>query len=180
MSLRDPSEVQPAERTSEALIRSLDERHSDALMLWASRRFVDRREAEEVVQDTLLLAWRKWDQYDPRRGSERAWLFGILRNVAASHHRATRRQLRVVGDRPGIEASANADEAALVEAAHVADAVRSLSYEHRQVLVAAYYDGLLIRQIAHRLELAEGTVKSRLYYALRKLRAELEEREVLE
>jgi RNA polymerase sigma-70 factor, ECF subfamily len=79
-------------------VRTLHDQHASAILAWARRRLADPREAEEVVQETLVRAWQKHHQYDPDRGSERAWLFGIARNVATDHHRRTQRHLRAVPD----------------------------------------------------------------------------------
>ena len=166
---------------AETALRELHASHGRALHGWARRRFADPREAEEVVQDTLVLAWRKRHQFDPTRGTERAWLFGILRNVANSRHRKNGRALEVVrplyaDDRIGF---AHEDEDRQLDAAEVADAMATLTPEHRAVIVGAYYRGKRIRILAEELGLPEGTVKSRLYYALRSLRLVLEERGVL-
>ena len=67
----------------------------------------------------------------------------------------------------------------LVDRSLIADSVRSLSSEHRGVLIAAYWDRLSTREISERLHIPEGTVKSRLFYALRILRSSLDERQVL-
>jgi RNA polymerase sigma-70 factor, ECF subfamily len=161
-------------------VRALHDEHAPALHAWARRRMADRREAEEVVQETLVRAWRKQHQYDPGRGSERAWLFGIARNVAADLHRRNVRHLRAVGDDVTIDLTANdRDLERMVEASLVHDALVALSIEHRAVLVEIYYRGRSVHEAAERLGIPEGTVKSRTYYALRALRAELESREVL-
>lgn len=160
--------------------RALYLEHGPAIENWAHRRFDDRQAAEEVVQEVVLAAWRKYAQFDPSRGSERAWMFGIARNVAATRYRRTRRHLASVptADAP----DRGRDEVEfdrLVDRSLVADSVRSLSSEHRAVLVAAYWERLSTREISERLHIPEGTVKSRLYYALRILRAALDERQVL-
>jgi RNA polymerase sigma-70 factor (ECF subfamily) len=165
----------------QAAVQALHDDHVQVLYAWARRRFSDRREAEEVVQDTLVLAWRKRHQYDPERGSERAWLFGILRNVASSRHRSTSRGLHVVSALdPGDERYAvSGDIDRELESAEIADAVAALNDEHRAVIIGAYFRGIRMRSLANELGIPEGTVKSRLYYGLRNLRVELEERGVL-
>lgn len=161
--------------------RALYDAHARALHAWARRRFADPREAEEVVQDTLVLAWRKRHTYDPKRGSERAWLFGILRNVASSRHRKNERGLHVV--RPLVSSDRithrSEEEDIQLDAAEVADAMASLSAEHKAVIVGAYFRGQRVHTIAKELGIPEGTVKSRLYYGLRTLRLALEERGML-
>lgn len=165
---------------SERLARALYESHGPALEGWAYSRFSDRQLAEEVVQETVLAAWRKYDQYDPGRGSERAWMFGIARNVAASRHRRNERHLRSVPTDPVTDAGIDdAELARIAERSLIADAIRALSPDHRNVVSAAYWDGLSTKEIAARFGIPDGTVKSRLHYALRVLRAHLQEREVL-
>lgn len=166
---------------SAAAVREFHDAHANALHGWARRRFLDQREAEELVQDTLVLAWKKREQFDPKRGTERSWLFGILRNEAAGRHRRNMRRLRLVHrDDEIIDLRFDElDGTAELEAMVITEALNALSAEHRRVLVAAHFEGHRIREIAAELDLPEGTVKSRLYYGLRSLRAELEERGIL-
>ena len=77
------------------------------------------------------------------------------------------------------EAGTNRIEVLGTDADLIADSVRSLSPDHRAVLVAAFWERLSTREIGERMGVPDGTVKSRLHYALRSLRAALEEREVL-
>lgn len=164
----------------DALARSLYADHGPALTAWARRRFDDPRTAEEVVQEVVLAGWRKYDQFDAERGSERAWMFGIARNVAATRHRNDRRHLKSVPTGGCLDRSGDDIELSrIVDRSLIADAARSLSVEHRTVLVAAYWQRMTTGEIADRLGIPDGTVKSRLYYAMRILRTALEEREVL-
>ena len=163
----------------EEAVRHFHAVHAPALHAWVRSRTVDPREAEEIVQETLILAWRKYDQYDPSRGSERAWLFGIARNVAAGRHRRRHRHLRAVPDDDLPDATAERDLQREVETSHVRDALWTLSDAHRQVVIETYYRGRTVRETAERLSIPEGTVKSRLYHAMRALRRELESHEVL-
>ena len=172
--------LRDSEPGPEALARRLYEDHGPALTRWVRSRFADPRVAEEVVSESVLSAWRKYDQYDAERGSERAWMFGITRNVASSRHQSDRRHLRVVPTATVIELDVDDVElAGVTERSVIADALRSLSGDHVAVVAAAYWDGLSTKEIATRLGIPDGTVKSRLHYALRALRAQLQEREVL-
>ncbi len=168
------------EPSAQPVIESMSRDHSAALLAWARQRFADPRDAEEVVVDTLVRAWRGIDQFDPARGTQRAWLFGIARNAAADHHRRSHRHLRAVPvGEPVEDARPDAELERVVEASHVRDALGALSEEHRSAVVEAYYDGRTTTQIAARHQVPPGTVKSRLYYALKAMRAHLEERGVL-
>lgn len=166
---------------TDPVIQELSRQHGPALLAWARGRFADPRDAEEVVADTLLRAWRAIDQWDPARGSERAWLFGIARNAAVDHHRRHRRHLRAVPVEEMHDPDPREDAAIerLVEASQVRDALDALSEAHRRTVVAAYYRGRSTAEIAAEQDVPPGTVKSRLYYALRALRSDLEERGVL-
>ena len=73
-------------------VRRLCADHGDAVFNWAQGRFDDRRDAEEVVAETMVRAWRRHHQYDPERGSERSWIFGIAKNTAVDHFRRSRRK----------------------------------------------------------------------------------------
>lgn len=161
----------------EALTKRLHAEHGAALFNWAVGRVADRRDAEELVAETLVRAWRKYDQYDPDRGTERAWLFGIARNASADLHRKSRR-LRIVGDNVGDQAHDGGIDR-LAEASVIRDALGTLSDPHRAVIVEAFFQGRTAAEIGERIGVPPGTVKSRMFYGMRALRAALEEREVL-
>jgi len=182
MNPRSASQPISEPASPELLARQLYEKHGPAIHGWVQARFGDRQTAEEVVQEVVLAAWRKYDQFDPSRGTERSWMFGIARNVAATRHRRDKRHLAVVtNEMPDtVKASSGEDHAERVaEQSLVADAVRGLRDDHRAVITAAYWEGLSTKEIAGRLDIPDGTVKSRLHYAMRALRSGLEEEGVL-
>lgn len=164
---------------AEAMVRRMAAEHGDALLGWARNRFADARDAEEVVSEVLAKAWHKWDQFDPDKGTERAWLFGILRTTAVDHFRRGRRHLRVVGSEDMPEGAVDGPADRLVDSSLVRESLQSLSDHHREAIAAAYFASLSIAEIAERFGIPEGTVKSRIYYGMRALRAALEERGVL-
>jgi RNA polymerase sigma-70 factor (ECF subfamily) len=139
---------------------------------YAVRSLGDSGLAEEAVQETFLRAWRADDRFDSRRGSLRTWLFAILRNVVIDLSRA--RAIRPVAAEPGAEGSTDPFEQALV-AWQVEEAMRRIGEQHRRVLVETHYRGRPYAEVASELGVPEGTVKSRVYYALRALRVALEE-----
>lgn len=166
----------------EFYVRRLHEHHGAALYGWARSRFADARDAEEVVAETLAKAWRGRDRFDQRRGTERAWLFAIARNAAVDHHRRDRSGLRLVSEGT-VTADLGPVEAdpteRIAEATVVAEALAGLADHHRDVIADTYLHGLTTNEVAARRGLAPGTVKSRLFYGLRALRAALEEQGVL-
>lgn len=160
------------------LTERLHAEHASALFNWARGRVADRRDAEELVSETLVRAWRHYDQFDPDRGTERAWIFGIARNAAIDMHRRSRRRLRPVSDvLPEIAVPSVADR--LAEISLISDALGDLSDQHRTVILEAFVHGRDTNEIAERIGIPPGTVKSRMFYGMRSLRAALEEREVL-
>ncbi len=165
---------------AEEFVRRVHGDHGDALFGWAIRRFGDARDAEEVVAEALVRAWRFHHTYDPELGSERTWIFGIVRNTAVDHFRRQRRHLRLVepgSDIPELESEDAIDR--IAEASVVAEVLAGLPEHQREAVVETYYLGRTISQAAERLGIPPGTVKSRLFYGLRAMRAALEERGVL-
>jgi RNA polymerase sigma-70 factor (ECF subfamily) len=141
----------------------------------------DRQRAEDVVQETLLRAWRHPEALDSNRGSPRAWLRTVARNIAFDDYRARQARPREVGielaDRVPDAGDDTIDRA--LEAWIVAEALQSLTPAHRQVLVETFYRGGSVADASLALGVPPGTVKSRTYYALRALRAALVERGVI-
>lgn len=162
------------------LMRTLHDEHARALWAYVVRLTGgDRQLAEEVVQETLLRAWRNPAVLQQSDGPPRAWLFTVARRIVIDQWRARRSRPEVVGaDPPEIPIADGTDEA--VQSWLVIEALRQLSTEHRSVLVECYYLGNSVAEAARRLRVPEGTVKSRTHYALRSLRLILEEMGVSE
>jgi RNA polymerase sigma-70 factor, ECF subfamily len=137
------------------------------------RRLGDPMLAEELVQTVLTRLWHRAARYEPTRGSVRTWVFSIARNAVVDLHR--RRPAAIPAD-PLPEPTALVDELEqLVRAEAVRAALDRLTPEHREVLQLAYVHGLTQRDIATRLEVPLGTVKSRTFYALKALRLACDE-----
>jgi RNA polymerase sigma-70 factor (ECF subfamily) len=137
----------------------------------------DRFQAEDIVQETLLRAWRHADVL--ARDEARPWLFTVARRLVVDGYRRRRRRPRAVGGEDLIAAVPAPDEldGALL-AWEVADALRTLSPSHRKVLLEMHYRDRSVAEAAAVLGIPEGTVRSRTFYALRALRLALEERGV--
>jgi RNA polymerase sigma-70 factor (ECF subfamily) len=154
-------------------VRALHDGYAGPLYVFAVRRLGDAQAAEEVVQDTLVRAWRARDRYDASRGPVAAWLFAIARNLVID--RTRRRDARPDEQQLPVVADPVDDIDRMLEAWQVADALAGLSRAHREAIFACHYRGHTVSEAAGLLGVPEGTVKSRLYYGLRALRLRLEE-----
>jgi RNA polymerase sigma-70 factor (ECF subfamily) len=130
--------------------------------------------AEEAVQDTFVRAWRSRERFDASRGSLRTWLFSIERNLLVDMARArARAELHTARSGPTTEAIDDGVEKAM-DSWQVEEAILGLTSEHRAVIVEMYFRGRTSREMASQLAIPEGTVRSRLFYALKALRVNLE------
>lgn len=158
------------------LMRGLHDEHAAALWGYCVRlTHGDRPRAQDVVQETLLRAWRHPQILDQSQGSARAWLFTVARNLVIDEWRTHRAHLEVSTAEPPERAPAGDETDQLLQSWVVADALSRLSDDHRLVLLACYYRGCSVAEAATVLDIPQGTVKSRTHYALRGLRLALEE-----
>jgi len=163
----------------DSALRALYEQHVGPLFAYALRLTGgDRGRAEDIVQETLLRAWRHPQALDPDRGPVRSWLFTVARNVAVDAHRARRARPTEVGEQALAVVPAVDEIEQALDRWLIADAMSTLSPEHRAVLVETYYRGRSVAEASATLGVPAGTVKSRTFYALRALRLALEERGV--
>ncbi len=139
-------------------------------------------EAEDLVQDTLLRAYRSIDSFDGRY--PRSWLLTILRNAHINRHRRRRPDLlrdpEAVIDQPSTDAAY--DPVALVDAtfdAEVTAALESLAEPFRAVIDLVDIGGLSYAETAARLGIPTGTVMSRLHRARRRVREHLDQAELI-
>lgn len=161
------------------LMRAIHDAHSQALLRYVLRLTRgDMPFAEDVVQESLLRLWRKPDVLQQRGEGVRAWLFTVARNQVIDDRRSARysRELQTdtLPERPSPDEVGPAFDKWILS-----DALMSLSLDHRVAVVRAYYLGQTVADIAAHEQIPEGTVKSRLHYALRALRIALQERGVV-
>lgn len=155
--------------------------HLDALYRVALRLTGDPSQAEDLVQDTMLKAYRAWRQYRPGTNAK-GWLLTILRNTFINDYRR-RKHEPIAMDLDAVEP--HAIERSIQEAdpegaffsrivdAKVLEAIDALPQEFREVLVLSDIEGMRYAEIAEALQIPVGTVKSRLFRARRHLQAEL-------
>jgi len=177
--------MRTAQATDEHLMRELYDAHAGVLLGYV-RRLVggDLARAEDVVQETLLRAWRHPQAVDPARPggtSVRAWLLTVARNLVIDGERARRARPREIGTPvdvgpPGRPLRLDDRLDQLLLAHGMADALQALTPDHRAVIEQLYYLDRTVADSARALGVPVGTVKSRAYYALRALRVACEER----
>ncbi len=154
-------------RGDRAAFAALYQRHASVLLGVAIKIVGERREAEDLLHDVFLEAWRAAGEYDPKRANVRTWLALRMRSRAIDVVRSAR-------------VSRNAGDAGINEVldehTHSPDhlrarrAVETLSGNERVVLELAYFGGQSCSEIAKKLAMPIGTVKSRLADGMRRLR----------
>jgi len=149
-----------ADVAGEVLVRRLYEEHGKAILAYAMRLTGDRSVAENIVQETLVRAWRHGADTSGQSVG-RAWLFMVVRDAVAERTRES--------------GQVHAEQA--MDSMQVLQAMDSLSPERRAVLTDVYIHGSSVGEAAEKLGIPPGAVKSRTYNALQSLRKLLGERE---
>jgi len=152
-------------------LATLYERHSGILLGLAMRIVRDRREAEDLLHDVFLEAWRSAKDFDPKRGRVRTWLAIRMRSRALDLQKSARVS-RNAGD-AGLDAVVDDNEGATPDHARIRAALADLGPDQRRVLELAYFEGLSCTEIAARVAIPVGTVKSRIAAGLDRLRTGL-------
>lgn len=152
----------------------LHRRYARPVLGIALRRIGDRGRAEDVTQDTFASLWRSAGRFDPTRGKATSWLFTVARNAIVDGLR--RRSETTVDAPPDVpEPGAGPDEAAESEwvSWRVHRAIETLPDQERTLIELAYWSGLSQSEIAGKLGVPLGTVKTRTRSALQRLADEL-------
>ena len=170
--------LQACARGDKTALHSLYKETASQLFGLALRILRNRELAEEIVQDSFVLAWRNAQTFDPGRGAAMAWLARIVRNRCIDVIRRRGRETPL--DHASIEgwedpASSPADLAALSsDVRRLHDCLEELEESPRKVLKLVYYDGMTYEEVAVHLGVPLGTVKSWVRRSLTRLRGCLE------
>jgi RNA polymerase sigma-70 factor (ECF subfamily) len=181
-------ELAPAEPSDEALVSgpvagdpralgALYDRYGRLALWLANQMLSDGSSAEDVVQDVFVSIWRNCRSYDSGRGNVRTWLLAAIRHRCIDVRRARPGAPPVPLD-PELATEVGIDTiweslGPRIDAEAVRQAIVTLPWDQRAAVYLAYYQGLTHAQIASRLQIPLGTVKSRLRLALDKLRVSL-------
>jgi RNA polymerase sigma-70 factor (ECF subfamily) len=169
-----------AESRSDAAYRALFESFCPRVKAYLMRQGADATSAEELAQETLLMVWRKASLFDLTRGSVATWIFTIARNL-----RIDRLRREVAWQSLPEDRAETPDEAPLQDEAldsrqiqtRLQAVLATLPDDQREVVNLSYLDGLAHSEIAERLGLPLGTVKSRMRLAYQKIRLAFEDRD---
>jgi RNA polymerase sigma-70 factor, ECF subfamily len=162
------------QESTEAFVRGLYDDAFRPLLRFVLLLTGNRERAEEVVQETIVRAWR---QHATGFETDRphGWLYTVARNLVTDLRRHDAVRPVIVHDEVALKRAPESDH--FDKAVHrrvVADALNQLRPKHRDVLIAIYYQDCSLAEAADRLDIPVGTVKSRSYHALRELRVVLE------
>lgn len=163
-------------RGDEPALAALYDRYDRVAYALAYRILRDQVLAQDAVQDAFLTVWRTAASFDPRRGKASTWLLTLVHRRAVDVvRREVRRRAQPLEDAPIASGDAT-DEAAEVreQRRSVQAALAQLPPDQRETLELAYYGGLTQTELAERLDVPLGTVKSRAFAGLAKLRELLE------
>ena len=149
--------------------------HGNTLRRFATRLSGDHSRAEDIVQETMLRAWRHPESVGGRTGAPLAWLYTVARHLAIDQHRARRARPAEPAGLTVLAGRAVPDQIdAAIAQWDLATALASLRPRDRDLLTARYLRDRSIGQIAADLNIPAGTVKSRLSAARHALRRNLQ------
>ncbi len=167
-----------AERQDRPAFSELFEYYAPRVKSYLMRLGADNAQAEEIAQDVMVTVWRKAGLFDRRQASVSTWIFRVARNRRIDVFRRTRMPDLDPDEEMLLPAGVEAPDArieAMETEAQVRGAMKDLPEEQLQLLQLAFYEGLSHREIAEKLDVPLGTVKSRIRLAFSKMKSRLDD-----
>lgn len=161
-------------RADHRAFEALYDRYSRSVYSLALTMLGDPQTAQEITQEVFLGIWRAAREFNSRRGTARSWI------LALAHHKSVdavrRRRMRAaepLEEAAGTHMDVDAEALGRVQGSRIRAALMDLSREQREAIVLAYYGGYTQQEIARKLKLPLGTVKTRMRDGMLRLRAAL-------
>jgi RNA polymerase sigma-70 factor (ECF subfamily) len=175
--LSDEAVVALVARGEQTALAELYDRHGRVAYGLALRVLRDRALAEDAVQEAFLAVWRGAERYVPERGKATTWIMTLVHRRAVDLvRREERRRAESFEDQhAGVQAGADDDAFRHLERERVQLALRQLPDQQREAIELAYYGGFTQSELAERLGQPIGTIKSRMFAGLSRLRELLHE-----
>lgn len=176
-ALLSESVVLVAQSRDEAAFEVIFRYFAPRLKSYFLRFGADASLAEEITQEALVLVWRNANQFDPLKASASTWIFTIARNLSIDRFRRARRPTFDPTDPAFVQEGEPPPDRQLERAEtekHVREVMNSLSANEKDVLMLSFYENSSHSEIAKRLGLPIGTVKSRIRLAFGKIREALD------
>jgi RNA polymerase sigma-70 factor, ECF subfamily len=152
----------------------LYQRYARPVFGLALRRLGDRGRAEDALQETFVSVWRSARTYKPERGPGAPWLYGVARNAIVDRSRARNEPAAEAPDEPSLEAGPDEHAEGSWVQWRVHRALETLPEREREVIALAYWSDLSQSEVAEKLGIPLGTVKTRTRAALAHLAEALE------
>jgi RNA polymerase sigma-70 factor (ECF subfamily) len=160
--------------SDEEFMRGLYEHFKPPLEAYVVRLTRDAQWAEDIVQATLIRAWRAWQSLTVSPAATRSWLFTVAYRIFIDEYRSrSLRPVKLTGDDIATPRSWHDHAERLAWSVTLAKAMETLSHEHREAIMHVHYLNRTVDETASILGISPGTVKSRVHYALRALRKQL-------
>jgi RNA polymerase sigma factor (sigma-70 family) len=166
------SNTAPDERAArEAAFEALYRTSRDDVYSYVAGLLRDRSAAEEVTAQAFERAYRKRRRFDPRKGTPRAWLFGIARNAALDELRRRKRVAELAADPEDVAAQApGADAEVALRRTALRAALADLDARERELIALKFFAGLSNSEIATVLGVSASNAGTRLHRVITKLR----------
>jgi RNA polymerase sigma-70 factor (ECF subfamily) len=172
--LEDQELIVDSARGSREAFAKLYDRHSDAVSTIARRLLGNSSDVNDLVHDVFIEAWQRAGDYDPARGSVRSWLLVRARSRCIDRRKSPAMSRRGTLDfDPVADASVTVRVESYFDSQVVRAALDRLPFDQRAAIVLGFCEGLSSSEIALKLDVPVGTVKSRVHAAMLKLRVDL-------